>query len=167
MPAGNTYEAIATQTLGSAAASVTFSSIPGTYTDLILICNLQVTLSSADFSVQVNNDSSTLYSRTLIYGDGSSAVSTRNTGQTYFQPDALGYPTSAYSQNTIIHFMNYSNTTTFKTFLSRTNNASTGLDAMVGLWRSTAAINRIDVATIGASSWATGSTFTLYGIQSA
>jgi hypothetical protein len=167
MAAGSTYTPIATTTVGTAVNIVTFSSIASTYTDLVLVCNLQVSAASADFSVRVNNDSGTNYSRTYLSGDGSAASSGRTSNQTYFQPDALGYPTNAMSQTTFINFMNYANTTTYKTFLSRTNNASTGLDAMAGLWRSTAAINRVDVATVGASNWATGSTFTLYGIASA
>lgn len=167
MPAGSTYTPIATTTLGSATSTVTFSSIAGTYTDLVLILNLQVSAASSDYSVRVNNDSSAIYSRTVLYGEGTTAASLRNSNQTYFQPEAYAYPTNAMSQNSIIHFMNYSNSTTNKTFLARSNNASTGVDAIVGLWRSTAAINRIDVATIGAPNFSIGSTFTLYGIASA
>jgi len=62
--------------------------------------------------------------------------------------------------------MNYSNTTTYKTGLVRANSAASGTDAIVGLWRSTAAITSI-VATHDTAQFATGSTFTLYGIASA
>jgi len=66
--------------------------------------------------------------------------------------------------------MNYSNTTTYKTLLTRANQASNGVDACVGLWRSTAAINAVSIATTaygGSSSVQTGSIFTLYGIKAA
>ena len=63
--------------------------------------------------------------------------------------------------------MNYSNTTTFKTILMRANNAALGVDAIVGLWRSTAAINEIKVFPTGGANFETGSTFSLYGIKAA
>jgi hypothetical protein len=63
MAAGNTYEAIATQTLGSAAASVTFSSIPGTYTDLVIVCTpLRVTAGAEELVFQFNSDTGSNYS---------------------------------------------------------------------------------------------------------
>jgi hypothetical protein len=62
--AGNTYVAIAEQTLGTAAASVTFSSIPGTYTDLVLVLSVQ-DASGNTFALQFNGDTSTNYSTVL------------------------------------------------------------------------------------------------------
>jgi len=165
MAAGNTYVAIATTT-ATGSAAVSFTSIPSTYTDLIFICNTQAA-NSADVNVRVNNDSGTNYSRTVLTGTGSAASSLRNSNMTYFQPEVNGYVTNTMSQNMIIHFMNYSNTTTNKTFLSRANNWEVGVDAIVGLWRSTSAINRIDIAPVGATYFSSGSTFTLYGIQAA
>jgi hypothetical protein len=164
----NTYTEIARVT-ASGSAAVSFTSIPATYTDLVLVANTQVASGVSDISIRVNSDTATNYSRTILYGDGSSAASARNTNQTYFQPEVYGYVNTTYSQNMIVQFMNYSNTTTFKTFLSRANNASTGLDAIVGLWRSTSAINRVDVAPVAgaATFFAAGSTFSLYGIANA
>jgi hypothetical protein len=66
----------------------------------------------------------------------------------------------------ITHFMNYSNTTTYKTALVRGNNASSGVDAIVNNWRNTAAITNIDVIA-NSSTFTSGSTFTLYGIKAA
>jgi hypothetical protein len=65
--------------------------------------------------------------------------------------------------------MNYSNTTTYKTALNRSNQAAGGVDATVGLWRSTAAIDtiRFYANTNGSQNFLTGSTFTLYGIAAA
>ena len=160
-----TYTPIATTT-ATGSAAVSFTSIPSTYTDLIFVCNLQAA-NSADVSVRVNNDSATNYSRTVLYGTGSAAGSLRNTNQAQFQPEVYGYVTNTMSENVIIHFMNYSNTTTYKTFLSRANNWEVGVDAIVGLWSSTSAINRIDIAPIGATYFSSGSTFTLYGIKAA
>jgi hypothetical protein len=161
----STYTPIATVT-ATGSAAVSFTSISSIYTDLVFICNTQAA-NSADVNVRVNNDSGTNYSRTWLTGTGSAISSSRNTNLTYFQPEANGYVTNTMSQNMIIHFMNYSNATTNKTFLSRANNWEVGVDAIVGLWRSTAAINRIDIAPIGATYFSSGSTFSLYGIKAA
>jgi hypothetical protein len=66
------------------------------------------------------------------------------------------------------NIQNYANTTTYKTALNRSNAASQGVEALVTLWRSTAAINSITISTDnGGSIIDTGSTFSLYGIKSA
>jgi hypothetical protein len=161
-----TYEPIATVTAGGSSAVVTFSSILATYTDLILVTNLQGAGSVGTF-VTVNNDTSANYSRTNLSGTGSSATSTRSTNATKFDPTVNGYVTNFMKMNALIHFLNYANTTTYKTFLARSNNVEVGADATVGLWRSTAAIDRIDVTVGGSGNWASGSTFTLYGIKAA
>ena len=69
----------------------------------------------------------------------------------------------------ILQLMNYSNTTTYKTILSRTNAAANGVDATVGLWRSTSAITSIEIGKNSGMSgtFQIGSTFTLYGIKAA
>lgn len=165
MAAGSTYTPIATTTLGSAAASYTFSSIPSTYTDLILVANTIMT--AADYiSIQVGNgsvDTGSNYSQTGIYGNGTTATSNRGSNQTTAD---VGYASTSVC-NHIVHFQNYSNTSTNKTFLSRSNNTSIQTTAGVNLWRSTSAINTIKVLTYGGQTYAAGTTFTLYGIQAA
>ena len=160
MPAGNTYEAIATQTLGSAAASVTFSSIPSTYTDLVLVYSGTL---SADggFALRFNSDTGSNYSNTSLYGDGTSAVSNRSTNDTSM---GLGYSGTAQGV-TVMQIQNYSNSTTYKTALSRSN-GSGYTSARVGLWRNTAAITTV-VALVYSGNFAIGSTFSLYGIRAA
>lgn len=159
-----TYEPIATNTLGSNSPSVTFSSISGTYTDLVLVFNGSVT-TPEDFQIQVNSDTGANYSRTWVTGNGSTAASSRATGDTKMRLAQNGYATTGIS-NVIVHFMNYSNSTTFKTVLSRANNSATGTDGIVNLWRSTSAITSIYVY-VPSGNFATGSTFTLYGIKAA
>ena len=167
MPAGNTYEPIATTTLGTAASSVTFSSITGTYTDLVLIVNGAIASGAQDIWVQVNGDTGSNYSRTNLYGTGSVAGSTRLTSQTKYAMNDAAALDSTYQFNSIMQFMNYSNTTTYKTMLERANNAARGVDAGVHLWRSTAAITSILVYNSGGTNYVVGSTFTLYGILAA
>ena len=164
MAAGNTYEAIATQTLGSAASSVTFSSITGTYTDLILIFD-GTTASGGYPSLRFNGDTGTNYSATVMRGNGSAAGSTRYS--TANEMDiAMGSPLSTSQNNIIIQVMNYSNSTTYKTILARTNNASVETGAGVGLWRSTSAITSVTLKS-NSPNFDVGSTFSLYGIKAA
>jgi hypothetical protein len=169
MAAGATYEPIATTTLGSAAASYTFSSITGTYTDLVLVASLNGSSGTA-IKVQFNGDTATNYSLTRLVGTGISATSSRQTSSTSIIYGYNGIPTTANEFAAVImNIQNYANTTTYKTMLSRFNNANSGsgsTDAIVGLWRSTSAINAIKVEA-NAGTFSTGSTFTLYGILSA
>jgi hypothetical protein len=166
MPAGNTYVAIAEQTLGSAAASVTFSSIPGTYTDLILVCSLGASNAAQDFKIQFNGDTATNYSVTLMRGTGASAISNRESNIAYIYLDYTGVTQNVVQSQYNVNIMNYANTTTYKTILSRRSDVGYSTEAGVGLWRNTAAITSI-VVGMTAGNLITGSTFSLYGIASA
>lgn len=162
----NTYEPIATQTLGSATATVTFSSIPSTYTDLVLITSVKTTSAAQNLLMRVNSDTGSNYSTTLVTGSGSSTASVRTSNATQGALDNYGYADTASNNITIVNLMNYSNTSTYKTWLSRANNAGNGTTALVGLWRSSSAINAIEIF-IGSNTMTAGSTFTLYGIKAA
>ena len=166
MAAGNTYTQIASTTLGSAASSVTFSSISATYTDLVLVINAKGSASSYP-TIRLNGDTGSNYSDTELNGNGTAAASGRNsnTSVMYFTRSSV-WTTSDFSFNAIANFQNYSNATTYKTVLSRANAAASSVDAVVSLWRSTAAINQI-VVSAASGTMETGSTFNLYGITSA
>ena len=159
-----TYEKIATTTLGSAQATVTFTSITGTYTDLVLITNSATGSNDIDMYIQVNSDTASNYSWTRLLSTGSSALSSRGSNS------SLGYRVGNMSgsnvgqNNVIVQFQNYSNTTTFKTVLTRGNNSANLVEAFVGLWRSTSAITSMDIKT-QSGNFSIGSTFTLYGIK--
>jgi hypothetical protein len=163
MPA--TYEPIATTTLGSAAASYTFSSISGSYTDLLVVVVGNST-AAADLFMQVNGDTGSNYSTTQLSGTGSSALSQRSSNRTNFNVNFNAYMSTTVAANYVIQIQNYSNATTYKTMLARSNNANQGVDATVGLWRSTSAITSVTLLNNG-STFAAGSTFTLYGIKAA
>lgn len=163
MAAGATYEPISTTTLGSNTNTVSFTSISSAYTDLIFV--FEGTMSSGtDMMIQYNSDTGTNYSSTRIRGNGTAASSTLQTSDTAFYP-AIG--TLAQRQNIIFQIMNYANTTTYKTALDRINNPVGWVGAHANLWRSTAAITRIDIIGASSGNFATGSTFTLYGIKAA
>jgi hypothetical protein len=163
----STYEPIATQTLGSSAATVTFSSISGSYTDIVAVITAKVAASSYDLSFRVNGDSGTNYSLTALSGNGSTATSIRVSSASAGRGDYRAYMDTSEFNNYIIQFMNYSNSTTNKTVIGRGNSAALGTDAVVNLWRNTAAITSIVFAPEFTGNFATGSTFTLYGIKAA
>ena len=158
----STYEKIATTTLGSAAASTTFSSISSSYTDLVLICAAGQSPDST-LELTFNSDSGNNYSRTIMYGTGSTAVSARGSNNPAIYISA---GSSVGTNINIINIMNYANTTTYKTIVGRTNDTSSVTVATVGLWRNTNAINTIKL-TGSNGNILSGSTFTLYGIKAA
>ena len=160
-----TYTPIATTTLGSAQATVTFSSISATYTDLVLIAwggN-----SGNEFGLQFNSDTGTNYGQTALAGNGSTATSTRNTSYNGVGMGGL----ASRSAPSIVNIQNYSNSTTFKTSLVRGEQTRSGVEcviAFVNTWRNTNAITSITIRDLGGSNnIASGSTFTLYGVKSA
>jgi hypothetical protein len=157
----NTYVALRTEVLTSAVPSVTFnlSGITG-YTDLVMIMNGSLTGNGAVYC-EFNGDTGSNYSSTYIQGQSGSASSGRDTRLFLF-----GFLNSGSGPNVgIANFQSYANSTTFKTVLSRANDAFT-VNANVGLWRNTAAITSIALKT-SANNFATGTTFTIYGIANA
>jgi len=159
MAAGSTYTPIATTTLGSAAASYTFSSIPSTYTDLVLIINPNSYVENMNY--QFNGDTATNYSNTFLFGDGSTTYSTRGSNRT-----SISGTVSGGWEIVRYNIMNYSNTTTYKSVLNRMDDAASYVGTNVGLWRSTAAINSIKI-NAGTGNLPSGLMATLYGIAAA
>lgn len=171
---GNTYTAIATTTLSSA-GTVTFNSIPQTYTDLILVFNgtLDYATDAGSWAkLQINGDTGANYSSTYGWGTGSATGTNRlnNVNNAYLihTNDTNNNTGNTNPSMGMVHFMNYSNTNTYKTYLSRsnaiTNNQS--VDMVVNLWRSTAAITSLYLYGDGPN-YVAGSTYTLYGIKAA
>jgi hypothetical protein len=173
--ATTTYEPIETYTLGSTTSSVTFGAggtIPQTYTDLIIVTNFEAASTTiVTPSIRFNGDTGTNYSNTTLYGQGSSATSVRfsNRNKGFLGDFAAGVTSDNFIPY-IISINNYSNSTTYKTFLCRYNqiNSSSGeVGATVGLWRNTNAITSVTITSDGGQNFAIGSTFTLYGIANA
>ena len=159
-----TYEPIATQTLGSAAGSVTFSSIPSTYTDLVLVTNV---IGTGDLQVngRLNGDSGANYSSYYFVGNGTTGSGARQNNANYFATDYY-FSVTTNGNATVMHFMNYSNATGNKSILVRSNAADKAVMAITNIWSSTAAINSIAL-TASQNNFNTGSMFTLYGIKAA
>ena len=166
MPA--TYESIATTTLGTAASSITFSSISSAYTDLRVVFFAKG--SGTTPRLTYNSDNGTNYSHTDLYGIGSgSGASSREISNNYIFLAGmfdLGTNFQFYTLD-IFSYAGSANKTCLIT-ASADQNGSGGVDRAVGLWRNTSAINTIKLQHgNGAGNFDIGTTATLYGIKNA
>ena len=167
MPA--TYNRIASTILTSASATITFSSIPATYTDLRIVLRAIPLNSTGTYnSIRFNGDTGTNYSLTQILASSGSLASTRysNTADLYLNDtDTAGiYPAAA-----TIDIFSYAGST-FKTLLSvyaGDKNSQGIVCAVVGLWRSTSAINSVTLNNAAGNNYQSGTVATLYGIKAA
>lgn len=162
-----TYEPIATTTLGSAAANITFSSIPATYTNLRIVVVGTSSSNNVNFNMRFNGDSGTNYSLTSMQSNGSSASSNQSSNVSQIFMSYSGY-SDTIPEMTTIDIFSYSGSTN-KTCLitgSEDRNGSGSVDRRVGLWRSTSAINSVLLYTQSGNLNA-GTTATLYGILKA
>jgi hypothetical protein len=151
-----TYKALATRTLTSTATSVTFSSIPATYRDLILVVN-GAGSTQDNATLTFNGDTTAAnYSYVTMRGDGSAATSTSGTGAL-----VATYTTSRFSA--IVQIMDYSATDKHKTRLSRDDIASFHARAWVSRWANTAAVTSM-VYSAATGNFSIGTTFSLYGV---
>lgn len=161
--ATSTEVAIATTTLSSAANNITFSSIPGTYTDLRVVLVAKGTVSGNDIELTFNS-SATGYSRTRLIGNGTTASSSRQTSTTRIIVNNNGISSTQFNLIEIDIF-SYAGSTN-KTVLassSEDENGSGVTGRVVGLWSNTSAITSLKLA-VGADNFAIGTTATLYGI---
>ncbi len=165
MPA--TYEPIATTNLGSNTSTITFSSIPATYTDLRLV--LAGSFADATYpQVRFNNTFST-YSNTSLSGVGSSIASERRTSTSEVM-FVNGIPTAANTQHLLtMDIFSYTGSTRKATLGTAILDANTSgnVGSSVGAWSGTSAINRIDISLFSGANILAGTRATLYGIKAA
>jgi hypothetical protein len=163
-----TYTPISTQTLGSNTATVTFSSIPATYTDLVVVFVGGVTGNNSLW-FYLNGDTTTKYSGTFIAGNGT-GVNTLNTANVSNTGNLMAFynvgPQSLANQFNM-NLMNYANTTTNKTTITRSGGGAYETEIWVNLYRSTSAITSITYGAQSTGNYLAGSMFTLYGIKAA
>lgn len=152
-----TYVPLATYTVtGSAAASVTFSSIPAGYRDLILVVDGTAD-SENTVGLRFNGDSGANYSYVQGLGYSSGVLSIAGTSEAA----AVGRIASTQT-NTIVNIMDYGQTDKHKTTLSRTNNAGSSTRMSATRWANTDAIYSIEVMQ---ATYNVGTTFSLYGVN--
>lgn len=158
-----TYVALATTTLASDSATVTFSSIPATYRDLILVINGNTTRSgnANDINLTVNG-SSTSYYYTTMAGDGSSTSIDGGSNDSRIRIANAG--ASATGVN-VVQFFDYSATDKHKPIVARNNSAAWLTNALAGRWANTDVITSIAIASNVTGSIASGTTVSLYGIE--
>ena len=168
-----TYKAIATVTVGSGgAASIEFTSIPATYTDLALVISARdsrTTDTWSNITMRFNSDTGNNYSAILLYGEGSSAASVSNSAQssiTFVYANSNNSTANSFS-NCQVYIPNYASSNNKSVSIDSVveNNAATGLDALTAaLWSNSAAITSITL-TPGTANFRQYSTATLYGIK--
>lgn len=160
------YVALATTTLGSAASSVTFSSIPTSVNgvalrDLIVVFAGDGTSGGADIAIQLNSDTGNNYNRVFMGGSGSGSGfsgSNSNVGRMDIMTAA-----NARQLNFTWNLMDYSATDKHKTALVRDNDAGFQVVARAFRWANTNAVNTVRVF-VSAGNISSGSTISLYGV---
>jgi hypothetical protein len=163
-----TYEKIQSTTLGSSSASISFTSIPSTYTDLRLVF-IGTNSAGGTLAIQYNNDTATNYSTTYAYGNATASYKQNNKPRINITDDVnvAGLGPSGNPSSYTIDILSYTGsgykTCLFQGGVKYYNVVNVG----VGLWRDTAAINRIDFITSGSSQYNTGTSVTIYGIKAA
>jgi hypothetical protein len=161
----STYVPIQAITLSSATASVTFTGIPQTFSDLVLVFSVKANTANLNTGVRFNSDTATNYSNTTLEGNGTTATSQRHTSVDFIRTDGSSVVNTTSFGIKSVQINNYSNTTTNKTTITRSNSAGNGVDAMAGLWRNASSISSVTVYARN-DSFASDSQFTLYGIGS-
>jgi len=168
----STYTLISSNVLSSSAASVTFSAIPSTYTDLVLKYSTRTDSAGTPYEndfIRFNGSTASNYSHTRLEGTGSAAASARtsNTSLINLFYDSTGATaTSSTFNNNEIYIPSYtiSQNKPISVFIANeTNNSTAYLNVIAGLWRVTDAITSLTI-TSGAN-FVSGSSFYLYGIK--
>jgi hypothetical protein len=156
-----TYTPIATVTASGSVSSITFSSISGSYTDLILMFEGK-TGTADEWGLRFNSDTGSNYSSSWIAGGSNPAQSSRYTN--------ISFATLNYIRTertiAIANIQNYSNSLTYKTVIARTSEPNNAW-ACASLWRSTAAITSVTIFSYNGYNFNNTSTVTLYGIKAA
>jgi hypothetical protein len=160
-----TYTALATKTLTGTATTVTFSSIPATYRDLILVTDATITAagSTDGYGLRFNGDTGSNYSYVRMVGTGSAATSASAT-TTFALAGVIGDVNKGV---TMFQIMDYSATDKHKTVITRSNGSfGNWTQASASRWADTAAITSVLLRSNASYNFSIGSTFSLYGIIS-
>jgi hypothetical protein len=159
-----TYEKIATTTLGSTASDITFSSISGSYTDIVLSLNHSSSSTTGLVYLELNSDSnSNEYSNTRMIADSGGVSTSRSNGASNVNQRFISWARTEWT-TTLVNFNNYSSTAIAKSPLVRNSNASGQVSTAVIYWRNNSAITQIKIIN-QSTTFAVGTMATLYGIK--
>jgi hypothetical protein len=168
-----TMKLIGKVVLSSNTATVTFSSIPGTYTDIVLAWSARGDRASSTTQNYLIgfNGSTANFTNCYLEGTGSSAISgTNEASGRYLGPQTAAAATSNTFASGECHIPNYAGSTN-KSFsvtnAHETNATAAYITAIAGLWSNTAAITSIELTTSPTHNFVSGSSFFLYGITKA
>lgn len=167
----SSYIHIASQTLGSNQASVTFSSIPTTlngktFRDLVLVINARQTSGTGQNQIRLNSDTAGNYANLTMEGRATTFESVSSSGNAWWYLNFNNGDLDSNFGATIVTFFDYAQTNKQKVAISRGNNMATGstsVGAGTHRWASNSAVNTILVQA--SATYAAGSTFSLYGIE--
>ena len=163
-----TMTLIQTVTVGAGgASSIDFTSIPGTATDLLVVCSLRNTTNESGIRLRFNTDTGSNYPYRMLYGNGASATSETGTttGIATYSAAYLSATANTYG-NISFYIPNYAGSTNKSVSVDGVseNNATTAYQALTaGLWSNTAAITTVKV-TAWSGTWAENSTASLYSV---
>jgi hypothetical protein len=157
-----TYTPLANLTLGSAAISVTFGSIPASYKDLICVVVAQGS-TNVSGRIVLNGDTGANYGYQRLSGSGSSASAATESSRTVGFLSSIAQATTTGAIQININIIDYSATDKRKTIISRADQAANGTEAFSNSWANTAAVTSLEILR-NTGNWAAGSTFALYGI---
>lgn len=161
------YDSIATTTVGAGGtSSITFSSIPSTYTHL-QIRGLSLNSANVDYVLRYNGDSGSNYRGHVLYGDGSSAIAANTFGGTYTGNDIAFNSGTTYPVAFVTDILDYANTNKNKTLRGLYGTDANGSGQIVlisGLWMNTSAVTSITITAVSGT-FSQYSSFALYGVK--
>ena len=160
--ATSTYVPLATITLASTDKEITFSSIPASYRDLIVVCNAKLVSSSGTYWIRLNGDTGTNYSDVVMYGTGSgSGLSNARTSQTVAFAGAIDTNASMM----IAQVMDAGASDKHKTILVRENRPDGWVGARAARWADNTIVSSLTVSNDSVANFQIGATFSLYGVN--
>jgi hypothetical protein len=159
-----TYIPLANITLATATGSITFSSIPATYRDLVIIFQGS-SASDTAARIRLNGDSGSTYSYQRLAGNGTSFSGVSGTNQTSARLSDLSLATSTRALQLDINILDYMATDKTKTIVNKANNSGNATELSVNRWTGTAAITSVQVFAASATTFSVGTTLALYGIE--
>jgi hypothetical protein len=165
----NSYESIATVTLGSAQSTISFSSIPSTFKHLQIRGIVRDAGGNGEYKIELNSDTTaTNYYGHVLYGDGSGVYASGGNNNTVAPIPYSGLTASVFGAN-VMDILDYSDTNKYKTLRTLNGydtNTTTGFIGLYSkLWKNTAAVNAITLRVVGGTNFAQYSSFALYGIK--
>jgi hypothetical protein len=165
----NSYESIATTTLGTTTATITFSSIPATYKHLQVrgIINTNAGTNNWGFRIRLNSDTGSSYTHHNLRGDGANPSAEGYANQSYMYLDRAAPTDANIFGGVVIDFLDYTNTnkyTTMRGLAGQDRNGAGQISLNSGLWMNTAAVTTLTF-TLESGSFITYSSLALYGIK--